>query len=358
MADPVTPTSTYRPAQPKVSVGGMDQPDLALGLNNLLVAQDILGLYRCEAVFGNWGPINGMTSFLYFGRDLLDFGKPFAVTIGQTQVFNGLITGLEGHFPDGQPPRINVLAEDRLQDLRMTRRTRTFTAITDQGLVSQIANEHGLTPNLTVTGPTHKVLAQVNQSDLAFIRERARSIDSEVWVDGNRLSVQSRAARASTPVELTYRSGLREFSVLADLASQRTSLSVCGWDVAGKTAVNYTADDSALTSELAGGDSGASTLQSAFGSRKEAYAHTVPFTVAEAQADAQARYCQMARRFVVGQGVADPAVNLAAGMTVKLTGLGPLFSGNYYVSEVRILYDGTDLWTEFTAERAGLGKPS
>ena len=37
-------------------------------------------------------------------------------------------------------------------------------------------------------GPTYKTLAQVNQSDLAFMRERARSIDAELWMDGSKIS--------------------------------------------------------------------------------------------------------------------------------------------------------------------------
>ncbi|HWE04965.1 MAG TPA: hypothetical protein VG326_21335 [Tepidisphaeraceae bacterium] len=347
----------FRAARPSVSLAGADAPDVAVGLLTLLVAEDIAGLYRCEAVFGNWGPIQGSTGFIYFGRDQLDFGKAFAIQSNGQTIFDGRITALEGQFPDNQPPRICVLAEDRLQDLRMTRRTRTFTDITDQDLFTRVANEYGLTPNVMVDGPSHKVIAQVNLSDLAFLRIRARAIDAEVWVQGNAMSVQSRSARASAPLELTYRSGLREFNVIADLAGQRTGLSVCGWDVSTKSAVKFDADDSAVSSELNGGESGASILRTALGTRTESIVHTVPFNVSDARAEAQARFKQTARKFVVGRGVADPAIYLRAGTTVNLTGLGPLFSGNYYVTEVRTLFDGRELLIEFTAERAGLGKP-
>jgi hypothetical protein len=41
-----------------------------------------------------------------------------------------------------------------------------------------------------------------------------------------------------------------------------------------------------------------------------------------------------------------------------LSGLGPLFSGKYYVAGVRHLFDGaTGMRTEFTAERPGLSRP-
>ena len=38
--------------------------------------------------------------------------------------------------------------------------------------IRTIASDHSLTPEIDASGPTHKVLAQVNQSDLAFLRER------------------------------------------------------------------------------------------------------------------------------------------------------------------------------------------
>lgn len=48
---------------------------------------------------------------------------------------------------------------------------------------------------------------------------------------------------------------------------------------------------------------------------------------------------------------------MRVGTYVNLQGLGPLFSGKYYVSEVQVRFDGSaGLRTEFTAERPGLGR--
>ena len=78
-----------------------------------------------------------------------------------------------------------MLAEDRFQDLRMVRRSRTFEDVSDRDVIEQIAGEHGLTTDVDLDGPTYRVLAQVNQSDLAFLRERARAVDAELWLDGD-----------------------------------------------------------------------------------------------------------------------------------------------------------------------------
>src|SRR5439155_18509872 len=130
-----------------------------------------------------------------------------------------------------------VLAEDKLQGLRMTRRTRSFEDVSDQDVIEQIANEHSLTPQLDLDGPSYKVLTQVNQSDLAFIRERARSVNAELWVQDTKLFAKKRTDRAGTAIDLAYGVNLISFSVRADLAHQCTEVGVAGWDVAAKEAI-------------------------------------------------------------------------------------------------------------------------
>jgi phage protein D len=350
-------TQAFKDARPTINVEGKDDPGLGLGLLNMMIVEQTSGLYHCEATFGNWGSINGGIGFLYFDRHTLEFGKTFKVKLGSDTIFNGRILGLEAHFPEGHSPEITILAEDRFQDLRMMRRTRTFTNVSDADVIQQIANEHGLIPQVDITGPTYKVLAQVNQSDLAFIRERVRSIDAELWMDNSTLHAQLRTKRNNGTLKMTYGNELREFSVLADLAMQRTSVTVNGWDVAGKAGLQYEATDSIISGELKGDTSGANILASALGQRKESLAHTVPLNSQEAQAEAEAFFKMTARRFVTGRGIADANSQLRVGSYVDLQGLGSLFNGKYYLSEVKHLFDGIcGIRTEFTAERPGLGQ--
>src|SRR5215471_16615333 len=130
MADNGTQTGFYA-SRPTIRVEGQSQQ--ALGevlLQSLLVEETTLGLFRCEANFLNWGPRNNDVDFLFFDRQVLDFGKAFAVEFGPPSesgpVFAGRITGIEAGYPPARPPEFLVLAEDRFQDLRMERRTRSF----------------------------------------------------------------------------------------------------------------------------------------------------------------------------------------------------------------------------------------
>jgi uncharacterized protein len=350
-------TTGLHTARPTINVDGQDNAALEQGLTSLLIVEQISGLYRCETTFGNWGLRNGTIDFLYFDRKTLDFGKTIKIKLGTNVLFDGRITALEAHFGEARPPEIVLLAEDRFQDLRMTRRTRTFSDVSDSDVFNQIANDHGLSPNVNVSGPTYRVLAQINQSDLAFMRERARAIDAEVWMDGNTLCAKSHANRSGNSIELTRGGQLREFNVLADLSHQRTSIAVNGWDIVGKSSLQYEATNSAISNELNGDISGVSILQSALGARKEALAHMVPLNSGEAQALAEAYFKMTARRFVVGHGLAETESQLRVGAQVNIKNVGPLFSGNYYLTEVRHLFNlDLGLRTEFVAERPGLGQ--
>jgi uncharacterized protein len=345
-------------ARPLVRVNGKDNAALSEGLLHLAITENTNGLYRCEATFGNWGPTNNRIDFLYFDRASLDFGKPFQVIRADKPLFDGRIMALEGKFGgQGDSPSITVLAEDRFQDLRMTRRTRTFNDSSDADIARRIASDHGLSADVALDGPTHRVIAQVNLSDLAFLRERARSLGAELWIDGSSLKAKTRQNRRGAELQLKYGRQVREVSVLADLAGQRTSVSVAGWDTSSKETVKHEATDSVLGSELNGDLSGPRILSSTLGTRKEAIVHNVPFHMQEAQSIAEAYFKMSCRRFVTARGVAEVDNRMRVGNIVDLQGLGPLFSGKYYLAEVRHLFDGKNGFrTEFVGERPGLGQ--
>ena len=123
---------------------------------------------------------------LYLDGETIDFGKSVEVSIGPADaariVFNGAVSAIEAEFVSGVVPAVSVFAEDALMALRMTRRMKTYENLSDAGIAESIANEHGLAVEANADGPTYKVVQQWNQSDLAFLRERARLIQAELWL--------------------------------------------------------------------------------------------------------------------------------------------------------------------------------
>lgn len=358
MGDPGS-KSAFVPAQPVIKVDDEVVPGLSEGLITLLIEETGAGLYRCEASFGNWGTVENEAGFVYFDRELFDFGKTMEIEAGEGdtagRVFNGRIMGLEAQYPASRPPELVVLAEDLLQDLRMTRRSRSFEDVSDEDVIDQIAGEHSLQTDVDIDGPTYRVLTQVNQSDLAFLRQRARAVDAELWLEDSTIHVQARSRRDAGDITLTYPTGLIEFSVCADLANQCTGLVIGGWDVAGKENIAYEVTDSVISSELTGLESGSSLLQGKLGERVERLVHMVPENSDEARYLAEAHFREKARRFISGRGFTDGDGRIRVGAWVNLQGLGEMFNGRYYVTEVQHTIDGQNGYrTYFKVERPGI----
>ncbi len=342
--------------RPTILINGTASARLEAELLQLLVAEDADGLHYCEATFANWGDERGRPGYQHFGRDILDFGRTIAIAWNDRALFEGRISALEGEFPNGSAPVVRVRAEDRLIDLRMTRRTRSFDDMSTDGILRQLASDHGLTPDVDTGGPVFKHVAQLDQCDLAFARERCRTMGAEVWVDGTTLFARRRHERTGDRVALAYGNGLREVTVTADLAQQSTRLIVGGWSVPDKSEISETATASAISGETGGHETGASILASSFGERTHTVADVFPLNADDARDRAECLFRAAARRFVVARGVADPSATLRVGATATLQGIGALFDGDYEVIGTRHRFDSAlGLRTEFTAERPWIG---
>src|SRR5687768_5551297 len=99
-------------ARPSVEIDGQREATLTSALLTLLIVDSADGLARCEAMFGNWGGAEH-GGFQHFGRETLEFGKSFKVTLGDEGLFEGRITAIKAAFPDGGPPQVGICAEDR-----------------------------------------------------------------------------------------------------------------------------------------------------------------------------------------------------------------------------------------------------
>jgi phage protein D len=344
-------------ARPTVEVGGQPQAGLSGNLLRFNSIETANGVHRCEAVFNNWGLVSigrsASPGFLYFDRSLLDFGKRVVIKFSSGIVIDGVITAISANYPGNTPPELSIIVDDRYRDLRLVTRTRTFDNVTDSDIARKIANDHGLTLTVDLRGPIYKSVAQLNQSDLAFLRTRARLCDAELRLQGQQLYVKSRANSGSEALSLAFGQSLTSFSVTADTASQPTKVTATAWDVANKAAANVTVTDSILGSQLRGGTSGAKVVTLAFGER----AVNAPLSPLDPHVLAESAFRTEAQRFLVGHGSALGDARVAVGAMIRLTGLGTLFTGLYYVSEVNHSFDSqTGATTRFTVETPALGQ--
>jgi len=295
---------------------------------------------------------------LYLDGAVVDFGKKISVVLGATpaahKVFSGWISGLEANFQEGKEPEVVVFAEDKLMKLRMTRRMKTYENMSDADIASAIAAEHGLTPAVDADGPTYDVVQQWNQSDLAFLRERAREIQAEIWIEDETLNFKSRSKRTATELTLVQGNHLVSVRSRADLAHQRTKVKVSGYDAAQREKIDEEAGGDAIQAEVSEGLTGPAVLERAFGERVSYRVREAPLKSGEASDRARAEMLRRARGFVTVVATTRGSADMVVGSKLKLEGTGRPFEGSgYYVTRVCHTYDSTGGFrTHFEAERA------
>ncbi|WP_295433079.1 phage late control D family protein [uncultured Thiodictyon sp.] len=355
--------SLFTATVPVFKVDGQVHGELARDLLRLEIAEDSTGLKTCSARFIAQGPIPGGEDegLLYLDGKVLDFGKGLEVSIGPASndrtVFTGSVSAIEACFREEGEPQVLVLAEDRLMDLRMTRRMKTYEEQSDADIARAIAAEHGIPVQAQAQGPTYDRVQQWNQSDLAFLRERARLIRAEVWIADGTLHFKTRDQRTGTELTLVRGNRLLSLDARADLAHQRTKVKVSGYDAAARDAIDEEATGDAIQAEIAGGRTGPEILAQAFGERVSYRVREAPLKSAEATDWARAELLRRARGFVQVRGVTDGAADLIVGSRVRLERVGnPFEGGGYYVTQVCHTYDLTDGFrTRFAAERPTVG---
>ena len=224
-------------------------------------------------------------------------------------------------------------------------------------MIRRIASDHGLQAQVDLNGPKHKILAQTNQSDLAFLRDLARCEDAQIWVEGTKLKAATRSQRKGGTVELAWAGTLREFRVSADLAHQRTSIVASGWNVSDKEVARHEADEAAVRAELRT-VTAARQRCGGLSERVRTHSRTGYRSMGPRRGHWQRRvYVIWRGGSSSASGVAETRADLRVGAKLKLSGLGPLFEGEYNAIYVHHRFDAkSGMRTEFRCDRPSLGK--
>ena len=353
----------YAAVAPVFSVEGELARDLARDCVRLEVCEGVEGLRTMQAWFmatgreasGPPGPL------LHLDGRTIDLGRAIKVSLGpdgiQRHVFDGVISAVELSFRGTQAVLV-VLAEDQLMRLRMTRRMRSYTNTTDAGIARTLADAHGLDADAAARGPTYDVVQQLNQSDLAFLRERARLVQAELWCDGRTLYFRTRDKREGTAITLVQGNHLLSVRLRADLAAQRGTVVVTGYDATRQRTIDRRAGPEAIEAEATGGRNGPRLVTTALGGSTSLRVREVALTTDEADAWARAEMLRRARRFVTVEGTTRGSPDMVVGSRVRLELVGAPFEGpGYYVTHVEHTFDAVNgLRTRFEAERPTLNE--
>jgi phage protein D len=287
--------------------------------------------------------------------DLFKEGNSVEIDMGYRDnmktLFRGELTGLEPQFPYEHPPILTVRGYDRRHRLMGKSKTRTFLKMKDSDIASQIAGDWGLTPEVRNTGVVLDYVLQHNQTDFAFLQERAQRISYELVVTDRTLFFRPRQNEQRAVVTLNREVELLDFYARLSTIGQMEEVLVRGWNPRNKeelVARSVAGDER----PMAGSASGPMTAQKAFKGTESTAVNTPVQSQSEADQLASSWLREMALRYVIGRGVCIGRPDLQAGSLVNIEGLGRRFSGPYYVTSTEHTFKpSVGYRTAFTVRR-------
>jgi phage protein D len=349
MTEPdVHPYSSHAPV---FTVAGRTEGGLGRDLLRLDIEEGALGLRSLVAHLHPVGPDSdgSAESLSYLDGALLDFGTELTATLGpaggERQLFKGTVSGLEVCFAEGTSPYVTVFAEDALMRLRLTHTTTSYENKTDAQLAEAAAD---------ADGPSYPLVQQWDQSDLAFLRERALRVAAELWVDAeDKLHFATRDKRPGADLRLVQGNELIELHARADLAHQRADVKMLGWDDDIAGAVAETAGADLVAADAAGGRTGPSIAAQVYRGPHLTRSRRDAPVADTATAYAAAEMLRRARGFVTVEGTTAGTPDLVPGAYLDLRRVGrPFEGGGYRVVHARHSYDPSIGYrTAFRAER-------
>jgi phage protein D len=332
--------------------------DIAANISSISVTSAPQTLNECSFTLVNAYPKMRWTHG--FEASLFDPGTSIQVEMGyparMKKLFDGEIVSVAPDFPESGGPTVQVTARSRLHWLTLGKHTRSWQDATEADIVGQIAREAKLSSKVDPTTVKHPYVLQPNQRDLDFLLARARMIGFEVLVEAKTLIFRKAVTGGRAAVTLEWGRTLKSFRPSLDPTRQVTEVTVRGYDPKKKEAIVGKASGSSQPAGMGGKQSGSKLLSGEFG-RDAADVEICPPPASQQEADARAkaRLGEITRDTVVGEGSCVGLPELVSGGVVDLKGLGPKFSGTYYVTRAVHSIGGGGYDTSFSVSRSAVG---
>ena len=346
-------------ATPTIKIDGQDHERANALMIGLTMTERDGGMSALELRLTNFASdTGGAAQPVFTGDDAIELGATIEVSAGETSnqqpIFKGKVTALEAELSESDAPQLVVLAEDALQQARMTRRTKVYESVSISDLVNQIAPNLGLSADVASIGDEATTQVQLNESDLAFLRRVLDRNDCDMQIADGQIKVTKRGDRQRGSVRLLMNQEIRRARVVADLAHQVSSVTVSGWDETQGQRVSATSSGTSFGP--GSGRKGSEILAQTVGDRAEHVGHLTAVTNSEAQAIADAAFNERARRFISVEATTEGNATLRVGTHVELVGLGAHFDNTYLVTSTSHQFDLENGYrTSFEAECAFWG---
>lgn len=344
---------------------------------DLNVTMDIQALTSFSMTVNNWD--DKSFDFKYSDTTTFDIGKRVDIQMGYANqlrfMTTGIIQTLAPRFPESGSPTLAVTGVDRRVKLKERKPqpgdVKKFVKKADWQIAQIIADRNKLESTVTKQGEQHPVVFQKNLDDLTFLMGRASRIGFDFYISidpdtgKDKLffisPTDSRNVRRAQPYVFEWGKNLINYSSQLSLNRQVASVTVGGWDPAGKRRISYTATPNDLPEIGRQGSNGAGVARERLADRQDFVVDQPVGSAQEARELAISHLRERAYQFLTGSGKVIGLPDMRPGDAVQLLKLGQRFSGTssnpikYKVKKVIHTIGGSGYQTQFEVSSANDG---
>jgi phage protein D len=341
-------------------------PDVKIKIDNKEISQDMEEKFIKLKVSSS---ANAMDMAKIVFLDTLDcevqkkseiaIGKSISISLGYDsklkEIFVGEIYRIDYNFSINKMNRIELVCFDKLFKLNRIRHSQAFVKMKDSDIAKKLAAEAGLQCDVDATKQTIDYLFQNNQTNLDFLKMRAKRIGYEVAIDGSKfIFKKDRYSKNSKCVTLNWGEGLIEFSAKVDSSNVLEEIVVSSWDPVKKEGVEGKAVAGNEAKVASPKKKGTQEVKSKIKDKAKNYKIDIPnLKASEAKSIAKAELARRSMDFLTATGTCVGNPDIKASKIITIKNVGTIVSGDYYVVSCEHLYGANGYKTIFEAKNNG-----
>jgi phage protein D len=293
-------------------------------------------------------------------ESIFTMGKSITIGIGYKQkfeeLFNGDIIRIDYKFQAQNVASLELVCFDKLFKMSRIKHQRAFLKMKDSAIAQQMASEAGLQTDVESTSETYDYIFQNNQSNLDFLRMRAKRIGYEVAAcEGKLVFKKARFSKQDKSVELKWGENLIEFNAKIDSTEVLEEIIVTSWDPLTKKEVEGKAKAGDEAKVASPSTMGTSEVKSKIKDSAKNYKIDIPnLKASEAKNLAKAELTRRSMEYLSADGttIGNPKIKAAKIITIKE--VGKKLSGDYYITSCEHIYTKKGYKTIFEAKNNGI----
>ncbi|WP_020614506.1 phage late control D family protein [Sediminispirochaeta bajacaliforniensis] len=262
------------------------------------------------------------------------------------EVFNGEVVGLDVQMRKGAQTTTIVSCMNSLHRLRRAKKHRIFSETSDSDILTEIAQENGLSLEVDEIGGEKLFMVQKDVTDHEFMLSIAERYGCKLWASDRTIFFKQANEEDNEEVVLEWGKTLNEFSARTDSSAIVTEVNITGWD--NDKGESFLASAAYGDVDPVGGTSfGGGAVEANFGPAIMTSTDAGVKDQSEAEALALETVTDNSFFYVTGNGSCEGNNAVKAGNLITIKEVGGRFSGEYLVVEARHAFHATSGYTTY-----------